>query len=309
MWSGRIDSNKKERFHQCVTSLGLEDVPFNETSKLAFIGFASDEGVKRNQGKEGAVHGPRSIREALGNLPFERKDLQLYDIGDIRCQDGNLEEAQSRLAFAVDEILKRNCFPIVLGGGHEVAWGHFQGISRYAHDKNIAIVNFDAHLDMRPYDQKGSSGTPFRQIADHLQQNNQTFNYTCIGFQPGGNTASLIQTATDFSVKTINAEDLHLNGLEASQKWLNQLLGSSDLIYVTLCLDVFAAPYAPGVSAPQPLGLTPWQVIPLLRLLANSGKVISLDIAEMSPAYDHNHITAKLAAHLIYEFIHQLQIK
>jgi len=57
------------------------------------------------------------------------------------------------------------------------------------------------------------------------------------------------------------------------------------------------------VSAPQVLGLTPWQIIPYLRLLAQSGKVISYDIAELSPHYDIDQRTVKLAAHLIYEII------
>jgi len=45
-------------------------------------------------------------------------------------------------------------------------------------------------------------------------------------------------------------------------------------------------PYAPGVSAPQPLGVLPWQILPLVRQLAASGKVVSYDIAELSPKYD-----------------------
>ena len=67
---------------------------------------------------------------------------------------------------------------------------------------------------------------------------------------------------------------------------------------------VFAAPFAPGVSAVQPLGLYPWHVIPLARQLAASGKVLSYELSELSPRYDIDQRTARLAANLIYEIIH-----
>ena len=61
---------------------------------------------------------------------------------------------------------------IVIGGGHETAWGHFQGLAHP--NKDIAILNFDAHFDLRPLinGQLGSSGTPFRQIHNFLTTNN-----------------------------------------------------------------------------------------------------------------------------------------
>jgi formiminoglutamase len=73
---------------------------------------------------------------------------------------------------------------------------------------------------------------------------------------------------------------------------------------MSICLDVFSAAVAPGVSASQPLGVMPWDIISFVRQLASSGKVVSCDIAELSPRYDVDHQTAKLAAILIYEFIH-----
>jgi formiminoglutamase len=81
------------------------------------------------------------------------------------------------------------------------------------------------------------------------------------------------------------------------------MLEKSDNVYLSLCLDVFAAAIAPGVSAPQALGLTPWQIIPALRQLAVSNKVISLDVVELAPNFDLDQRTAKLAALLICDFL------
>jgi formiminoglutamase len=81
------------------------------------------------------------------------------------------------------------------------------------------------------------------------------------------------------------------------------MLERHERIYLSICLDVFASAYAPGVSAPQPFGITPIQALPILRRLAESGKVIALDIVELAPNYDPSGITAKLAASLLNEWI------
>lgn len=307
MWTGRVDSERNERFHQCVKAVSIHEIPEDGTKKAAFIGFASDEGIKRNQGRAGAEKGPEEIRKALGSLPYHQKNLAIYETGDICCKAGNLEEAQKQLSEAVAALLKKKVFPIVLGGGHEVAWGHFQGIFKHCPLEEVAIVNFDAHLDMRSFSKQSSSGTPFLQIADLLRKNNVPFNYTCIGLQPSGNTASLLETAKDYGVKMVTAEEIHLEGIASTLQRLESLALACPFLYVTVCLDVFASPFAPGVSAPQPLGLTPWQIIPLLRCLAASGKVISVDVAELSPPHDVDRMTAKLAGNLIFDFIHHLK--
>ncbi len=80
---------------------------------------------------------------------------------------------------------------------------------------------------------------------------------------------------------------------------LDLLLTRSEKIYLTICLDVFAFPFAPGVSAPQPLGIMPSQAFPILEQLFRSGKVISFDIAELNPKFDRDQMTAALAAQLL----------
>ena len=61
---------------------------------------------------------------------------------------------------------------------------------------NIGIINLDAHFDLRQ-DQYATSGTPFRQIAEHLDIKEQPFHYLCIGISQFSNTASLYEQAFD----------------------------------------------------------------------------------------------------------------
>lgn len=309
-WKGRPDTPERSCFFQIIQMLDLlqsTKVSIKPKSiNFALIGFRCDEGIRRNFGRVGAAEGPTAIRQALSKLPVQKQTFHLFDAGNIMCVDGDLEASQAALGEVVALLLQQGVTPVVLGGGHEVAWGHYQGIAKAFSTKTLGIINFDAHFDMRPLlpDNKGSSGTPFLQIAEAEKTANRRFDYNCIGIQHAGNIHPLVDTAKQYNTKIIWADELHQGQQDKCVDFIDRIIDQNEIIYLTLCLDVFASSFAPGVSAIQPLGLFPWHIIPLIRQLAASGKVISYDIAELSPRYDIDHITSKLAANLIYEFIH-----
>lgn len=307
-WKGRPDSPPAASFYQIMQLLDLNAGTPAATKQLAFglIGFCCDEGIKRNLGRVGAVEGPQALRPHLARLPVQKRNFLCFDAGDITCTDGDLESAQTALGDAVYMLLQAGITPIVIGGGHELAWGHYQGIAKKFVDEPLAIINFDAHFDMRPLlpNGAGSSGTPFLQIAQAHHAIKRKFDYNCVGIQHAGNTHQLFETAKKNNAQIILADDLHQGFMDKCVNFVDRIIDQSQTIYLSLCLDVFAPAYAPGVSAPQALGLAPWQIIPLVRQLAGSGKVVSYDIAELSPNLDTDERTAKLAANLIYEIIH-----
>lgn len=315
IWQGRADIPPASCFFQVIQPLDLSQpftlasFPFEDDSEpkqaFALLGFCSDEGIKRNRGRVGAAEGPKAIRQALASLPFHHSHAICYDAGDIICQDGDLESSQAALGEAVSILLKNDITPIVIGGGHELAWGHYQGLEKQFQEDQISIVNFDAHFDMRPsIDGKGSSGTPFLQIAESLEKNNKEIDYTCIGIQRPGNIKSLFETADKYNTKILMADTLHPGNKKECDNFINQIIFYKKFIYLSLCLDVFSTAFAPGVSAPQAMGVTPWKIMSLVKKLAASGKVISYDIAELSPKHDIDNRTAKLAANFVYEIIH-----
>lgn len=290
IWRGREDE-ELHYFYQQVECVDLREALVSPTAHMgfAFIGFACDEGVKRNQGRAGAYEGPSAIRKALAPIPLlTPPHIQIIDVGDIACDHGDLEEAQESLAATVALVKSKGWFPIIFGGGHEMAWGHYKGL-KTAGVKNLSIVNFDAHFDLRKG--KNSSGTPFWQIANECGKH---FSYTCFGIQRHGNHKGLFKTAKDLNVEILFAD-------EWSEEKAIAMIPKSDNIYLTICMDVFAAPFAPGVSAPQSLGLYPRDVLGTFRTLAKSGKLASIDLAELCPKQDIDGRTAKLAANLVAE--------
>lgn len=310
IWTGRIDDEKNYnafRWHQWVKPLNLMDETISLDSNqagVAFIGFLSDEGVRRNLGRPGAVNGPKSIRKELCNLPCSfSSNLKLFDAGDICCEDNDLETAQKSLSLAVSKIMDMGLFPLVLGGGHEVALGTYMGIKTKT---NLGIINFDAHFDIRPYKNGASSGTMFRQIADYCKLNELPFNYYCIGIQKRGNTVELFNTADALGIEYLLAKDIEEGALEDAFASLDNFIEKQESIYVTICSDVFSSAFAPGVSAVQPLGLHPSRVLKFFDRIFTHKKVIAMDIAEVSPRYDQDNITSNLAATFIFAAVNSI---
>ena len=123
-WKGRIDSETDYaafRWHQWVRPIDL-------TAGRAPV-------PARNKGRTGTARAPDFVRGQMSGLPCTfSQEVKLYDAGDIICDEISLEEGQRELGGAVEEILRRNLFPIVLGGGHETTFGHFQGQHNFLKD-------------------------------------------------------------------------------------------------------------------------------------------------------------------------------
>ena len=299
LWTGRVDPEPRtERWHQVVAPLGEASPPGR-----VLIGFRSDEGVRRNKGRPGAVDGPLAIRKALGPLAWHSA-APVYDAGDIACADGDLDAAHDALADAVAGALRGGHLPLVMGGGHEMAYGSWLGLARHAETLPaapvIGIVNFDAHFDLRSPEFVISSGTPFAQIARACAERSWPFRYLCFGVSQAANTANLFERAEEFGVRFRLDRDMTLADLDAARQELAGFLAGCDLIYMTTCLDVFPAAVAPGVSAPAARGVAVEVIEPLIESVRDSGKLAVADIAELSPGLDPDVRTARLAARLLH---------
>ncbi|MBQ9016196.1 MAG: formimidoylglutamase [Firmicutes bacterium] len=317
-WQGRVDSEEDYdsfRWHQWVRPLDLNGDPevFQGPQGFAFIGFCSEQGVQRNKGRVGTALAPDLIRRQMANLPCTfQQSVAIYDAGDILCQDISMEEGQARLAEAVRRILALNLFPIVLGGGHETTFGHYCGQLAHAEGKqpektpDIAVVNFDAHFDLRPYDRGSSSGSMFRQIADICREKGMKYGYLPLGIQKHSNTVSLFREAERMDVRYVLARDLQYGSAASVYEKVDTFMYEHENAYITICTDVFSSAFAPGVSAPQALGLDPERVLPLIKHILRTRKIRGFDICEISPRFDQDNTTASLGAVLIFTVVNTI---
>jgi formiminoglutamase len=301
LWQCRSDALFGEYFCHNITPVNILSDTL-EQKPYALLGFACDLGVKRNYGRTGARLAPDAIRKCLSRITIPQIK-SCYDCGNIIVDDNDsLLSRQKFLAQQVSKIVKAGIRPIVLGGGHETAYGHYLGLLDAIHE-DIAILNFDAHFDLReiPPDNEGNSGTPFRQIHNICMEQGRKFDYYCVGIQPLGNVNSLYEFAKQTNTTYLEAEVVNEQPQQV-QELVKTILTRHKHVYLTICLDAFHYSYAPGVSAPQALGISPQVVINALKLLVKSNQVVSYDVVELNPNLDIDNHTARLAANLIAEF-------
>lgn len=306
-YSGR-QSNKNLYLHEKISCSDISKVISSPHKGIAILGYACDEGVKRNHGRVGAIHGPDAIRKQFGKLPNHlAPEISLWDVGTIDCMEGDLEETQNTLSLTVKKLLDSGIFPIILGGGHDIAYGTFNGIrEHHGNSKSIGIINFDAHFDLRATVNGNTSGTPFYQIAKDCEKEDIPFHYLCLGIREDANDSALFTTAKELDVKFILRETFRIEFHNEIKAWIKAFIKNVDAVYVTIDLDGFSSAYAPGVSAPSPMGFTPDVVLASLKTIISSGKLAALDIAELNPEFDIDNQTARLAASLIHTVIHSI---
>jgi len=277
IWQGRVDPEpNSERLHQVIQ-------PFtaNVQQGTVLVGFCCDEGVRRNHGRIGAKDAPDAIRKALANLAWHSKK-PIYDGGNVNCDDENLEYSQNKLAHKLAVILQSGKLPIVLGGGHEVAFASWCGLIKHLaitnnsanYDlsvinsaqsfseffkpqltPNIGIINFDAHFDLRSPQFVHSSGTPFAQIAEQSSKLNLPFNYAALGISEISNTQNLFEYAQKLNTWIVKDTDFnYLQNPKIAEKLTNWIADKTH-IYLSFDIDVLPSFEAPGCSAPASLGV------------------------------------------------------
>ena len=303
LWQGRDDSAEADNALRLFQTVRISPRFEPDPQGIALLGFACDEGVRRNQGRTGAADGPQAIRRALANMASHTGHERLVDMGNIQPEGEALEAAQQALHDAVFTCQRQQMRTLVLGGGHETAFGHGAGVLDAFPDEKVAIINLDAHLDLRRA-REASSGTPFRQLAEKCAAQQSEFLYCCIGVSRAANTMALWDEAAARQVRVI--EDMAvLNDFNARVlPEIERQIAGADRIYLTLDLDVLPAHEMPAVSAPAALGIPLAQLLRIVEPLCRSGKLQAVDLVELNPRFDHQGMGAKVAARLAWQIAH-----
>ena len=293
LWNGKIDSFEEDDLKLWQVVKDISEV--QEKGGVCFVGYDTEDGILRDEGVVGAAEGADAIRKGLSELP-SIKNLRIYDYGNLEKK--TLEEAQEEYSEKIADIYSKGLFPIGLGGGHDIVYGAYKGIRKAFPDKKIGIISFDAHLDIKSYDERMTSETSFKKILDE----DKNVEYAITGFQRLENSRSLIRNADEKGVLVLEEEYLE----EFTISSLKSFVKKMDIVYVTICMDVFDGAAAPGVSFPTVLGMDSKKGKRILRALMETKKVVCLDFAEINPRYDVANRTSRLAGYMIYETMEKL---
>jgi formiminoglutamase len=264
----------------------------DEAAEIVLVGFPSDEGVRRNGGRVGAAAGPQAIRSALYRMTadprvkgFGKLLERTRDLGDLEVS-GDVEADQRHLGETLSTHLAQGAFAIVLGGGHETSYGHFQGYALTR--RKVEILNWDAHADVRELKQgQAHSGSPFRQAIE--DPSGACRRYTVAGLQP--------QSVASAHLQFVQQHGRAVWRDEVTRESIEELYRSANApALVSFDLDAVNEADAPGVSAPTAGGLSSELWLAAAYAAGRSPAVVSADVVELNPAVDRSSQTARLAA-------------
>ena len=281
----------------------LRDV---EDCDVAIIGVPFDAGTSY---RPGARFGPQSVRQASRQLrtnyhpnydvePF--KVQQVADAGDIACNPFDIDEAIKQIEKGSTELLQKVGSIVTIGGDHTIALPLLRSINKKVGGP-VALVHFDAHLDTwdtyfgAPY----TPGTPFRRAREEkLFLDDASLHIRIRG--PLYSTNDL-KNDRELGFKTIHCDEFQTNTIDQIVKRIKDRIGNNPL-YISIDIDVLDPAHAPGTGTPEVAGMTTREILNVLRGLAGS-QIVSADVVEVAPAYDHAELTSTAAATIVYELI------
>ena len=303
-----VSGTKVPRFAWPNTFARLPELRDVESCDVAIVGIPFDAGTSY---RPGARFGPQSIRQASRHLrtqyhpsydtePFVEQ--QVADAGDISCNPFNIEEAVGQIQMAATEMLGKVDSIISLGGDHTIALPLLRAVNHF--HGPVALVHFDAHLDTwdtyfgAPY----THGTPFRRAAeeklflDHASMH--------VGIRGPLYSRDDLDNDEELGFKVVHCDEFQKEGLDHVASRIKERVGDNPM-YLSIDIDVLDPAHAPGTGTPEIAGISSRELLGVLREF-DGLNIISADVVEVSPAYDHAELTSLAAATIVYEIINLL---
>jgi agmatinase len=307
---GPVDGLSVPRFAGPPTFARLPRLDEVARCELAIVGIPFDSGTTY---RPGARFGPAAIRQgskllrpynpAQDATPFSA--VQMADAGDVTCNPFNIEEAIAQIDTGVYALLGSVRGVLALGGDHTIALPILRAVHRRYGP--VALVHFDAHLDTwdtyfgAPY----THGTPFRRaVEERLLLEDRGIH---VGVRGPLYAATDLSNDRALGFEVVRATDFDLLGPAAILERVRARVGDAP-VYVSVDIDVLDPAHAPATGTPEAGGLSSRELLAVLRGLRGL-RIVSADIVEVAPAYDHAEITAIAAAHVGYELLSVMALR
>lgn len=258
------------------------------TPRITMLGVPFDSTVSY---RPGARFAPPAIRSALDNIEFysvelgvSLEDMDLDDAGDVSYTQ-DLAEVLNETERLVNKIKSGGGVPCVLGGEHTITLASYKPFS----NESVLVV-FDAHLDLREelYGLRLSHATFMRRLIESHKPREV--------FYVGVRAAVSEEWEYAYSRSDLNV--FKVTETDRVARELSKLGSRGERVYISVDLDVADPAYAPGVSCPEPGGLTSRELLALLASLRGV-EVVGFDVVELCPPQDQSNITSVLAAKLV----------
>jgi arginase len=290
---------------------------------VTFIGVPLDLGA----GRRGVDMGPSAFRVAEIHGRVRELGYDVLDVGDLEVSIPETQEAGNprmkylreikqtceRLREAVSGVLEADRIPVVLGGDHSIAMGTIAGLSLFLHKKKekLGLVWLDAHGDSNTAETSPSGNIHGMPLAVALGLGAPELvnlagrcpmvdgsRAAVVGLRdvdPAERTNLRASGIAAYTMRDIDERGMRGVMEEAIKRALNGTAG----IHVSFDLDAMDPDYAPGVGTPVPGGFSYREAHLAMEMLADTGKVLSVELVEVNPILDSMNGTARLGVELL----------
>jgi len=291
--------------------------------KVKIIGVPMDLGA----GRRGVDMGPSAIRIAGINQAIAFQGFEVSDAGNVHVHPPEsmtatnprahylkeISEASEELAQMVEAALSDDTIPVILGGDHSIAIGSVAGVASYyqKQGQKIGIVWLDAHSDVNTPESTPSGNIHGMPLAALLGRGSKELTHIA-GFAPKVLPENVViigarsvdpperELLKELNIRVITMSELDERGMATVMKEAVEIATKGTVgFHVTMDMDFIDPFYAPGVGTPERGGATYRESHLAMEKLADSGKVLSVEITEVNPLFDTSNQTATLAVELI----------
>ena len=306
--TGRLLNPGVLTFFQLPVALTPEDLKTGNVD-IAIIGAPLDTSI----GMRGAAAGPTSLRAGIGtvadgDLPHMhvgvawKRELIAVDYGNAAIDFLSVERSMPPVRHLVREIADTGAIPVIIGGDHSLEYPNVAGVTDVYGKENVGVIHFDAHYDGA--DRAGghliSHAQPVRRLIDdgHILGKNY-IQVGLRGYWPGED---------GFHWMRKNKMRYHTMAEIEKEGWpvvikriLKEANDGPEFLYISFDIDVLDPAYTPGTGTPEPGGLTPREVFPLLRSLCTEKNLVGFDLVELNPLADPSIYKTTLYANRIVQ--------
>jgi len=268
---------------------------------VALVGVPMDLGVTN---RNGSRFGPRALRTIERIGPYEHvlrcapfSEAKIADIGDVPMESRyDLARCHSDIEAFYKRLVAAGIRPLSVGGDHSITSSILKAVGE---KQPVGLIHIDAHCDTAgPYEgAKFQHGGPFRlAVLDGVLDPDRTIQ---IGIR--GGAEYLWEFSYESGMTVIHAEEVAGIGIEALVEKARLLVGDHPT-YISFDIDSIDPGFAPGTGTPEVGGLSPGQVLALLRGLKGIN-VVGADVVEVAPQYDATTNTAQIAAQMMFTIL------
>ena len=231
----------------------------------------------------------------LGGPLLDGRPIKVVDCGNVTADMFDPYEHYRRAQAAAEKIFASGAVLITLGGDHGVPIPIMRALPK---DQKITLVHIDAHLDWRDNVNGVREGysSPIRR-ASEMDWIGDIFQIGMRGI--GSARIGEVEDARAYGSRLISAYELHDMGMAAV---LDEIPNGGPY-YLTIDADGLDPTIMPAVNAPTPGGVTWLQIHKLIHGLVRKGRVLGMDLVEISPAFEKGNMTLVHAERLLCNFI------